>query len=144
MNWRLRLSLPRVERPRQTRHAATSGTPPPKLTAVELWVKALVQNQPLALSHLAGEEASQNVTITATLEEIPDTPDGFFEDTSTWRLHIRFESFVLGRALDVLFDEFSGTKTSQLAPTWLRDLAPVLKQSAQFTRHYLWVGGRLV
>ncbi|KAI0629225.1 hypothetical protein C8Q77DRAFT_1117559 [Trametes polyzona] len=136
MNWRLRLTFPRVERPRRTRHAAT---PPRKLTAVELWVDALVKGLSSGLSNLEAEEPNQNVKIDVAIEEIPDTPDHFFEDTSTWRLNLRLDSVLLQRPLEVLLDEYSGTRSSHGAPTWLRHLGHLAGQSVQYTRDYAWV-----
>ncbi|KAI0365041.1 hypothetical protein BV20DRAFT_916149, partial [Pilatotrama ljubarskyi] len=111
-------------------------------TPAECLVRALLDRDDLGLGGhgLDGESIYDNVMLTLSVEEIPGTVAGYFQDLSTYKLTLALEPVLFMRKLFVELDHFTGYPGDTYAPFWLSCLGKGEGHgSMRLVRTYVWL-----
>ncbi|KAI0630822.1 hypothetical protein C8Q77DRAFT_1135393 [Trametes polyzona] len=123
-----------------TKHHSAPPRPPRVATApAERFETAPFTGDRLGLERLRGFEKLENVNLQLRLEEVPGAVEGIFQDSSTFKLHLRLRPNMFMTPLDVVIADFTGDVHYSDAPTWLVRLHDLTDKSSARLRSYRWL-----
>ncbi|KAI0324720.1 hypothetical protein GY45DRAFT_1340593 [Cubamyces sp. BRFM 1775] len=117
---------------------------PPHPNPAERFVVALLQGQKLGFARLKNYDKTENITVELIPERCLGDVDEYFQDPTTWKLHLKLRPGLFMTPLCVVIDEYIGDGDEPEAPSWLSSLLDLTTRSTldgivKRVRHYDWL-----